>query len=202
MSETLLTVSNPYEPERRKPGTIGLPVHPGAVQIQDERGQRCPPGQIGELAIQGPSLMLGYWNAPEKTAQASRQGWFMTGDAARYDEDGYIVHVGRRSVDILKCGGYKISAREIEEAILLHPGVQEVAVVGLPDPEWGQSVAAALVLEEGQRQDQDWAAELSRFLDGSLARYKWPRRAQVVQGLPRNALGKLQKHLILKDFSG
>lgn len=198
MSETLLTVSNPYEPDKRKPGTIGFPVHPGDVQVQDEQGQRCAPGQVGELAVRGPSLMLGYWRSPEKTAQSFREGWFMTGDAARYDEEGYIVHVGRRSVDILKCGGYKISAREIEEALLLHPEIEEAAVVGLPDAEWGQVIAAALVTRGAATPPLGWVAELASFLEGSLARYKWPRRVEVLPELPRNALGKLQKHHIIQ----
>ncbi len=196
MSETLLTVSNPYEPARRKPGTIGFAVSSGEVVVVDEEGQKTPPGQVGEIRMRGQSLMQGYWRAPEKTQAAMKDGWFCTGDAARYDEDGYIVHVGRGSVDILKCGGYKISAREIEEAIARHPLVDEVAVLGVPDDEWGQRIVAALVLLEGGEEVGDWMEELRVFLVDALADYKRPRGVLLLEKLPRNALGKIQKHLI------
>ena len=201
MSETMLTVSNPYPPSARKPGTIGFPIPGCEVEIRDEDWNLCEPGEVGQIVVRGTTLMREYWNAPEKTEAAFRQGWFLTGDAARYDEDGYIVHVGRRSVDILKSGGYKISAREIEEVIARHPDILEVAVVGIPDDEWGQRIGAALVVnataDEATRKDAAWwAAEVRAFVEGKLADFKRPREVILIEELPRNALGKVQKHRI------
>jgi malonyl-CoA/methylmalonyl-CoA synthetase len=202
MSETMLTVSNPYAPARRKPGTIGLPVDGVEVEIQRDDGARCAPGELGEIAVRGPSLMTGYWGDPARTASSHRGGWFMTGDAARYDDEGYLVHVGRLSADILKTGGFRVSAREIEEAIALHPEVAEVAVIGLPDADWGQRVAAALVpAPSASPRDADaWAQLLREHLAPLLADYKRPRAVIALPALPRNALGKLQKHLLAPCF--
>ena len=201
MSETMLTVSNPYPPEQRKPGTIGFPIPACEVEIRDEEMNLCEPGVVGQIVVKGETVMREYWGAPEKTAESFRDGWFLTGDAARYDEDGYIVHVGRRSVDILKSGGYKISAREIEEVISRHPMVREVAIVGIPDDEWGQRIGAALVIEDGDETSRDaswWADELRAFVEERLADYKRPREVILLEEIPRNALGKVQKHRI--DF--
>ena len=203
MSETMLTVSNPYPPEQRKPGTIGFPISACEVEVRDDEMNRCEPGVVGQIVVRGDTVMREYWGSPEKTAEAFRDGWFLTGDAARYDEDGYIVHVGRRSVDILKSGGYKISAREIEEVISRHPLIREVAVVGIPDPEWGQRIGAAIVVdshEESARDASWWAGELRAFVEGKLADYKRPREVLLLDEIPRNALGKVQKHRI--DFGG
>ncbi|MEL6180914.1 MAG: AMP-binding protein, partial [Myxococcota bacterium] len=199
MSETLLTVSNPYPPELRKPGTIGFPVSSGEVEVVDEQGQRCTPHEIGELVVRGDSLMSGYWNAPEQTAASFRDGWFLTGDMARYDADGYIIHMGRRSTDMIKCGGYRISAREIEECIAQHPEVEEVAVVGLEDAEWGQRIAAAIVPVSGieERSALEWQTYLRSWLHNRLADYKHPRDVMTCEALPHNALGKVQKHLLV-----
>jgi acyl-coenzyme A synthetase/AMP-(fatty) acid ligase len=146
--------------------------------------------------------MTGYWGDPERTASSHRGGWFMTGDAARYDDEGYLVHVGRLSADVLKTGGFRVSAREIEEAIALHPEVAEVAVIGLPDEDWGQRVAAALVPAAGAapRDADAWAQLLREHLAPLLADYKRPRAVIALPALPRNALGKLQKHLIAPCF--
>lgn len=204
MSETLLTVSNPYEPARRKPGTIGFAVPGCEAQVVDEAGHLVEPGEVGELWVRGPSLMTEYWGQPEATQQVFAEGgWLMTGDAARHDEEGYLVHVGRRSVDILKVGGYKISAREIEEVLESHPGVVEVAVLGAPDEEWGERVVAAVVASL----DAPWPAhdasacqrELEAWARARLASFKAPRQVILLDALPRNALGKIQKQRIVLE---
>ena len=200
MTETLLTLSNPFEPESRKPGTVGFAVAGSEVQVQDETGARCAPGVIGEIAVRGESLMTGYWNAPDKTEAVYRDGWFMSGDVARYDEDGYVVILGRQSADIIKSGGYKISAREIEDVLLAMPGVAEIAVVGAPDEEWGQRIVAAVVPSPTASSDEDaWLEEMAAFLSGKIADYKKPRRVILLDELPRNALGKVQKHRVLAN---
>ena len=197
MSETLLTISNPYEPEDRRPGTIGSPIASCEVALISEAGERVEaPDEIGELLVRGESLMSGYWRDPSATreSEVSFEGrsWFRTGDAARYDERGHLVHVGRRSVDILKVGGYKIAAREIEEVLHAHPGVEEAAVFGVPDEEWGERIACALVMRAKAPPVSD--AQIQAFVAERLARYKIPRQIMRVAELPRNALGKVQKH--------
>ena len=127
-------------------------------------------------------------------------GWFCTGDAVRLDEDGYMVHVGRQSVDILKVGGYKISAREIEEVIERHvPEVRECAVFGVPDAEWGEIIAAGIVLEEDVVARID-AQVIQERIEGELADYKRPRQIFFVSEIPRNALGKVQKHKLRQEL--
>lgn len=197
MSETLITLSNPADGERR-PGSVGLPVPGFEVRIVDEAGQSCAPGVPGEIWVRGVGLMSGYWNQPEATQAAFRDGWLMTGDVATRDPDGYVRILGRRSVDIIKSGGFKISAREIEEALAEHPAVAEVAVVGLADPTWGQKIAAAVVPVPGhrladRRMHLALFRELVRHASERLADYKKPRVLAVIAELPRNALGKVQK---------
>ena len=203
MSETMLTVSNPYEPALRRRGTIGHPVPGCEVRVVGDHGEVCEAGgEVGQIAVRGPTLMSGYWGRPEATrASFDDQGWFQTGDAARYDERGYIVHMGRRSVDIIKSGGYKISTREIEEAIASKQGVREVAVVGIADEEWGQIIGAAIVPEPGapRRNEAQWIAWLGDQIKDEIADYKRPRRVVLLKELPANALGKIQKHLISFD---
>jgi acyl-CoA synthetase (AMP-forming)/AMP-acid ligase II len=142
--------------------------------------------------------MSGYWRQPQKSAEAFDGDWFKTGDVASYDAQGYIVHQGRQSVDIIKSGGYKISAREIEELIITHPDIEEVAVLGRPDPEWGQRIIAAIVPthDAPAHTPSQWLATIREHLDGQLAAFKHPKSIIVTERLPRNALGKLQKHLI------
>jgi acyl-CoA synthetase (AMP-forming)/AMP-acid ligase II len=197
MSETMLTLSNPADGERR-PGSVGLPVPGFEVRIVDEDGHDCAPGVPGELWVRGVGLMSEYWKQPEATQAAFRDGWFMTGDVVTRDPDGYVRILGRRSVDIIKSGGFKISAREIEEVLAEHPAVAEVAVVGLADPTWGQRIAAAVLPVPGhqladRRMQLALFRELVRFASARLADYKKPRVLAVVTELPRNALGKIQK---------
>jgi acyl-CoA synthetase (AMP-forming)/AMP-acid ligase II len=197
MSETMITLSNPADGERR-PGSVGQPVPGFDVRIVDDDGQGCAPGVPGEIWVRGIGLMSEYWHQPEATQAAFRDGWFMTGDVATQDPDGYVRILGRRSVDIIKSGGFKISAREIEEVLAEHPAVAEVAVVGLADPKWGQKIAAAVVPVRGhQLADRQMHLalfrELVRYASARLADYKKPRMLAVVAEMPRNALGKIQK---------
>lgn len=203
MSETMLTLSNPYDGERR-PGTVGFAVPGCQVRVVDADLADVDPGETGQIVVRGDSVMRGYWKQPERTAEAFEDGWFLTGDVATVDADGYIAIVGRQSVDIIKSGGYKISAREIERVLRRDPKVAEVAIVGLPDPEWGETIAAAVVAADGvdlSSLDEDaWLAELAQDVEQSLASYKKPRALMVVDELPRNALGKIQKHRIVEAF--
>lgn len=200
MSETLLTFSNPYEVEKRRIGSVGFPLPSIEYKVVDEQGEPVGPDEPGELLLRGPSVTPGYWRLPEKTKEAfDDEGYFRTGDVATVDEEGYLSLQGRKSVDIIKCGGYKISAREIEEALQELPGIAAIAVVGIPDREWGERIVAAIVAEEDLRDlsPQEW---LTRLQSPGLASFKIPREVLLYpQGLPRNALGKIQKHRIISS---
>jgi acyl-CoA synthetase (AMP-forming)/AMP-acid ligase II len=201
MSETLFTLSNPYGGERR-PGTVGLPVPGCLVRLVDDEGCDVPEGELGEILVKGNGVMTGYWGRPADTAAAFRDGWFLTGDVARRDAGGYVTLVGRKSVDIIKSGGYKISAREIEDVLRRHPAVRDAAVVGVPDRVWGQRIAAAIVLTGPTEADAAArvCAEIAAFAAEHLADYKKPRDVRAVSELPRNVLGKVQKHLLASVF--
>ena len=146
-------------------------------------------GTPGELEVRGPTVFLEYWQRPAETAEAFRDGWFRTGDVAVVERGAYRL-LGRTSVDIIKTGGFKVSALEIEEVLRLHPAIQECAVVGVSDVEWGERVSAAVELRPGSCLSlpdlQDWARE-------RLAPYKIPRALKPVAALPRNAMGKVTK---------
>ena len=201
MTETLFTLSNPCAGERR-PGTVGLPVPGCSVRVVDDDGGEVREGEPGEIHVKGPGLMSGYWGRDADTAASYRDGWFLTGDVARRDADGYVTILGRKSVDLIKSGGYKISAREIEDVLRRHPAVKDAAVVGLPDRVWGQRIAAAVVLVEPRNAEaaQRVCDEIGVFAASCLADFKKPRDLRAVTELPRNALGKIQKHILVKTL--
>ena len=195
MSETMLTISNPYRGERRA-GAVGFAVPGTTVRIVDEEGEEVKAGELGEVQVRGPSVTRGYWGQKEKTDEAfTEDGFFRTGDVGMVDDDGYILLRGRASVDIIKSGGFKISAREIEEVLQEHGEVEEIAIVGLSDPSWGERIAAAVVPAAGvEKSKEEWLEALE---DRRLASFKRPRQVEIFkEGLPRNALGKVQKHKI------
>lgn len=196
MSETMLTLSNPYEGERRA-GTVGFAVPGFDVRVAGDDGAAAPTGEAGEVQVRGAGVMRGYRGQLEATEAAfTADGWFRTGDLARVDADGYHHLLGRASADMIKTGGWRLSSREIEEALLLVPGIREAAVVGIADPVWGQRVAAAIVLDASVDAGADWLGRIAHHTADILADFKRPRELRVVTELPRNALGKLQKHRI------
>ncbi len=198
MSETLITFSNPLDGERR-PGSVGPEVHGVQSRVVDDAGTEVGAGEVGELQVQTPAMMLGYWRNADATEASFDGPWFRTGDVVVRDDDGYLRIVGRKSVDIIKSGGFKISAREIEEVLLMHPAVVEAAVVGLPDATWGERIAAVVVLADTLENPD---AVLIAHAAAHLADYKKPRTIHVVNALPRNALGKLQKVALKRQLSG
>jgi malonyl-CoA/methylmalonyl-CoA synthetase len=180
MTETLMNVSNPYDGERR-PGSVGFPL-PGCEV-------RLAGGEEGEILLCGPNVFSGYWRNPEATAAAfDDDGWFRSGDLAARDPDGYLRILGR-SKELIITGGYNVYPREVEEVLAEHPQVGEVAVVGLPSDEWGESVAAFVVPREGSLDEDGLLAHAADH----LAPYKRPRTIRKVAELPRNALGKVVK---------
>ncbi|RSM64088.1 acyl-CoA synthetase [Kibdelosporangium aridum] len=191
MSETLMNCSVRADGERR-PGTVGPPVDGVDLRIVDEQGNQLPDGEIGEIEVRGPNLFLEYLNRPEATAEALRDGWFRTGDVATVDPDGYVRIVGRRATDLIKSGGYKIGAGEIENVLLEHPGVAEVAVTGEPDDDLGERVVAWIV-PAGERPDKQ---ELIDHVATLLTPHKRPRVVRFLDALPRNDMGKVTKRAL------
>ena len=180
MTETVMLVSNPYDGERR-PGTVGFPL-PGVELRLDERG---------EVLVRGPNVFGGYRNRPEANAEAfDADGFFRTGDLASIDADGYVTLVGRAK-ELIISGGYNVYPREVEDVLRRHPAIRDAAVVGTPDPQWGEVVTAYV-----ESDDEVDAVALKAFVGEHLADYKRPRLVHTVDTLPRNALGKVQKHLL------
>ncbi|WP_420637936.1 acyl-CoA synthetase [Candidatus Poriferisocius sp.] len=183
MTETIMLVSNPYDGERRA-GTVGFPL-PG-VEL------RLAP-ETGEVQVRGPNVFPGYWRRPEATAAAfDADGWFRTGDLGAFDSDGYLVLQGR-ATELVISGGLNVYPREVEDALRSHPDVEDVAVTGTPDDEWGELVTAWVV---AAGKDAPTLEQLRHHLDGVCAPFKHPRILHLVGELPRNALGKVQKHLL------
>jgi malonyl-CoA/methylmalonyl-CoA synthetase len=197
MSEVGMALSQPLHGARH-PGTVGRPL-PGmsARVVPTGEDPEAEPGAVtGELELRGETLFAGYWRQAPATEAAFRdKGWFRTGDVVARSPQGVYRILGRRSVDILKTGGYKVSALEIEEVLRTHPAVAEAAVVGLPDPAYGQVLAAAIVARSpvGAESLRAWTAE-------RLASYKVPRRWRLLDELPRNALGKVLKPRLAEEF--
>jgi malonyl-CoA/methylmalonyl-CoA synthetase len=195
MTEIGMALSNPLRGER-VPGSVGTPLPSIEVQLVGEDGKPVPPGTPGEIEVRGPNVFLEYWGQPDATRDASREGWFRTGDTALVEGGVYRI-LGRTNVDILKTGGHQVSALEIEEALREHPAVAECAVVGVPDPEWGERVAAAVVLNDGDTLD---LASLRAWAKESLSAHKLPSRLLVLDALPRNAVGKVIKPALTAMF--
>lgn len=196
MTEIGMAISNPLR-GKRVPGSVGTPLPGVEVRLVDEQGKPVAPGTPGEIEVRGPGVFAEYWCKPGATREAFRNGWFRTGDAAVIENGVYRI-LGRTSIDILKTGGHKVSALEIEEALRRHPAVTECAVVGVPDSEWGERVAVALVLRTGETIDlpslRAWAKQF-------LAPYKLPSWLLVMDALPRNAMGKVLKPAVAAIFN-
>ncbi|MCA2206140.1 acyl-CoA synthetase [Nocardia rosealba] len=193
MSETMITLSTRADGERR-PGWVGTPVRGVETRLRDEAGNPVPHDgvSIGGLQVRGPMLFDGYLGRPDATAlDWTEDGWFRTGDVAVIDADGFHRIVGRESIDLIKSGGYRIGAGEIETALLGHPAVAEVAVVGLPDDDLGQRIVAFVVARDTG--SGDLATELIAHVGDQLSAHKRPREIRFVDALPRNAMGKVQK---------
>jgi len=195
MSETIMLTSNPYyeaEGERRG-GTVGFPLPGVSVRVRDEQGQEVPAGEIGGIQVKGPNVFKGYWRMPEKTKEEfTEDGWFRTGDVGRIDEVRYVTIVGR-SKDLIISGGYNVYPAEIEGYINDMPGVAESAVVGVPHPDFGEVGVAVVIARPGADLQPE---QLIASLKSQLANFKIPKRCFVVDQLPRNTMGKVQKNLL------
>ena len=195
MTEIGMALSNPLHGERR-PGHVGVPLPGVEVRLVDEHGHEVAQSSPGEIQVKGPGVFQEYWRRPEATSGAFQDGWFRTGDIAVFENGMYRI-LGRNSVDIIKTGGYKVSALEIEETLRTHPAIAECAVVGAPDLEWGERVSAALVLRPGYDLTLD---ELRGWCKQNLAPYKVPSQIVIIDELPRNAMGKVTKPEVKQLF--
>lgn len=197
MTEIGMALSNPYTGERR-PGAVGQSLPNVRIQLKSEAGEIIQTqGTAGEIQVQGPCVFLEYWNKPDATADSFDDGWFRTGDIAVI-ESGYFRIMGRQSVDIIKSGGYKLSALEIESALLDHESIDQCAVVGVADDTWGEAVAVACVLQPDSELD---LKELKTWCLACMSTYKIPKQLKIVEQLPRNAMGKIQKPAVTRMFS-
>ena len=199
MTETNMNTSNPYDGERRA-GTVGHALPGVEIKVCDpETGAELPTGEIGVLEVRGPNVFQGYWQMPEKTREELREnGFFITGDLAYIDERGYVTIVGR-SKDLIISGGYNIYPKEIELILDDQAGILESAVVGVPHPDFGETVVAILVPAQGATPDTD---TIKTSVEGQLARFKKPRSYQIMDSLPRNTMGKVQKNILREMFKG
>ena len=187
LSETSPVASFNHPDKVRKPGSIGTPIAGVEMRLIDADGADVPPGEVGEIAIRGHNVMKGYWGRPDATAEAIQDGWFRTGDLAKVDEDGYYYIVDRKK-DLIIRGGYNVYPREIEEVLYEHPDVAEVAVIGIPHPELGEDVGAAVKLKPGGTATP---ADLRAFARERVAAYKYPRHIWIVDDLPKGPTGKI-----------
>ncbi|VCU72247.1 Long-chain-fatty-acid--CoA ligase [Pigmentiphaga humi] len=208
MSETVMLVSNPYDPAQgeRRGSTVGMPLPGVSVRVVDDAGQPCPPGTIGNIEVRGPNVFQGYWRMPEKTRQEfTADGWFKTGDVGRWGgesggaavPDGYLTIVGR-SKDLIISGGFNVYPKEIESFIDDMPGVAESAVIGVPHPDFGEAVVAVVVPKPGATLDE---AAMIATLKARIANFKVPKRLHIVQELPRNTMGKVQKNVLRETYA-
>ena len=196
MTELGMAISNPYH-GARKAGYVGLPLPGVSIKLVNEQYEDVNFGEAGEIIVKGNNVFLEYWQKPAATAESfTKEGWFKTGDIAIIEE-GYYRIMGRSSVDIIKSGGYKISALEIEEVLRTHTAISDCAVVGINDDEWGELIVAALVLNDSEKFDEkllnDWIVQ-------NMAAYKKPRKYLILKELPRNAMGKVVKNDVKKLF--
>ncbi len=189
--------SNPQPPLARKPGSVGPGTGVG-IGIMDEAGNLLPTGQRGEVVIQGPNVVSGYENNPEANEKSFTNGWFRTGDQGVLDADGYLTLTGRIK-ELINRGGEKIGPREIDEVLLSHPAVAEAVAFGVPHPAWGEEVAAAIVLKEG---DQTTDAAILAFCKERLADFKCPKKIYITNAIPRTATGKIQRGAVAKAMGG
>ncbi|MFZ5637579.1 MAG: malonate--CoA ligase [Pseudomonadota bacterium] len=197
MTETNMNTSNPYEGERRA-GTVGPPLPGVEVRVADPAtGMPLPAGETGSVEVRGPNVFRGYWNLPEKTREEFRDdGFFVTGDLGVFDADGYLTLIGRQK-DLIITGGFNVYPKEVELLLDEMPGVLESAVVGLPHPDFGEAVFAVLVPQPGETVD---LAAIDAALRERLARYKQPKALEILDELPRNTMGKVQKNVLRERF--
>ena len=195
LSETSPVASFNHPDKERKAGSIGTPIEGVRMRCVDPEGNDVAPGEVGEIVIAGDNIMRGYWNRPEASAEAIRDGWFHSGDLGRIDEDGYFSIVDRTK-DLIIRGGFNVYPREVEEVLYEHPAVAEAAVVGVPDDHYGEDVRAYVVLKPDAQATPE---EIQAFTKERVAAYKYPRTVRIIEALPKGATGKILKRELPRD---
>jgi malonyl-CoA/methylmalonyl-CoA synthetase len=201
MSETAMLTSNPYSPAdgERRGGTVGFPLPGVSLRVQNDSGQPVLLGEIGGIQVKGPNVFKGYWRMPEKTAEEfTVDGYFKTGDVGKIDAQGYVTIVGR-SKDLIISGGYNVYPAEIEGYINELPGVAESAVIGIPHADFGEVGVALVIAKPGAAPDP---GQILAGLKAQLANFKVPKQCFVVEALPRNTMGKVQKNILRQQYGG
>ena len=185
---------------KEKPGSIGPPAIMTCVALFDDLDGEVAPGTNGEICVRSPAVFQGYWNLKEETAYTSRNGWHHTGDLGRCDEEGFLWYAGRKpEKELIKPGGENVYPAEVEKVILSHGAIEEVSVIGVPDPEWGEAVKAVCVIRKGSAVS---AGELSDFVASKIARYKKPKYVLFVESLPKTATGAINREEVKKAYPG
>jgi len=197
MSETIINTTNPLHGQR-VPATVGFPLPGLELRIADDWGRPVPAGEVGTIEVRGPNVFKGYWRNPEKTREELREdGFLITGDLGFVDERGY-VHIVGRGKDLIISGGFNVYPKEVEAVLDRLPEIEESAVIGLPHPDFGEGVTAIVVARRGAAIDE--AAVIER-VRAELAAYKTPKKVVVLDELPRNAMGKVQKNTLRERFN-
>jgi fatty-acyl-CoA synthase len=195
-TETSILLWASEEDAARKPGSLGRPVFHAEVKIVDRQGRPCKPGQVGEIIVRGSIMMTEYWQDPVKTEETIRGGWLYTGDLARMDAEGYFYLIDRKN-DMFISGGENVYPAEVERALRNHPGIEDIAVVGVPDESWGEVGYAFVMTKQGVVLTPE---DVIGFCDGQLARYKWPKHVIFMDDFPRTALGKVRKTELKQQY--
>jgi long-chain acyl-CoA synthetase len=198
LSETSPVAAFNHPDRVRKPGSIGTAVEGVELRVVGLDGEDVPQGEVGEIAVRGHNIMKGYWKRPDATAEAIRDGWFLTGDMGRVDADGCYSIVDRKK-DLIIRGGYNVYPREVEEVLYEHPAVAEAAVVGAPHAELGEEVVAVVALSAPGAAT---AEELREFVKSQVAAYKYPREVRIVEALPKGPTGKILKRDLRAELAG
>jgi malonyl-CoA/methylmalonyl-CoA synthetase len=200
MTEGNMFTSNPYDGERRG-GTVGFPLPGVSIRIADDENRPAEVGEIGQIQVKGDNIFRGYWRMPEKTREEfTADGFFKTGDMGKRDKEGYISIIGR-SKDLIISGGLNVYPKEIEEMIDAMPGVFESAVFGVPHPDFGEAVIAAVVRQKRPNGEAAIETAIINALKGALANFKVPKRVHFIDELPRNSMGKVQKNVLRQQFA-
>jgi acyl-CoA synthetase (AMP-forming)/AMP-acid ligase II len=199
MTETAATITN-LHPKYvlTKMASVGKPFVNMEIRLVDDKGNDVPVGEVGEILARGPNIMVGYYKDPEATAETLRGGWLHTGDLGRVDEEGFLYIVDRKK-DMIITGGENVYPREIEEVLYGHPKILEAAVIGLPDPDWGERIHAVVALKEGESLSEQ---EVIEYCKSSMASFKKPKSVEFVDRLPRSPAGKVLKRILRKRWLG
>jgi len=201
MTEAQMITSNPLDPDRRIPGSVGYPLPGVSVKIVSPEKRTVKAGEIGEVRVRGPNVFREYWNMEEKTAECLENGWLDSGDLGyQVEDDDFRLYLVGRSKDLIISGGYNVYPKEVESALERHEAVEEVAVFGLPDEDFGERVVAAVVLKAGEHRKKP--EDLIAFARNYLTGYKCPKQVFFLDSLPKNAMGKVRKEELRRSFSG